>query len=78
MNIVSIKMQKDSSDIGDSGYLMRDRTTFCDFAFGYYVAFDCFFFSVAGSRIGDLDIYLSYPGQIVQTVVLPLRHCAAI
>ena len=32
---------------------------------------------IAGSRIGVLFLFISNPGQIVQTVVLPLRHCAA-
>ena len=35
-----------------------------------------FLLSSSGCRIGDLFIH-SCPGQIVLTVVLPLRHCAA-
>jgi hypothetical protein len=43
------------------------KTTFCDFTFGVMLSF----FLVVVVNL------LSNPGQIVLTVVLPLRHCAA-
>jgi hypothetical protein len=52
----------------DSGYLMREKITFCDFTFGRLIFF------VAGSRIRNL----SKPWPDCPDNVLPLRHCAAI
>lgn len=62
------KIQKDSSDTCDSGYLMREKITFVILLFGaqYFLS------------LGVESITFPNPGQIVLTVLLPLRHCAAI
>jgi hypothetical protein len=58
-------MQKDTSDSCDSGYLMREKITLCDFAFWRL------FFFVAGSRIRNLSKpWPDYPDSGTSTAPL--------